>query len=90
VPPLDDTAATTPERSLRDATALFQAGACDEAYAVLVRGLSLETGDSLTTELLVELLPLPVLDGLAALAEARGDDDIAGLLEAVAGASAGW
>ena len=86
----DDTAWPTPERSLRIAVTLFQDGACDEAYAVLVHALSLDTGDSLTTELLVELLPLPVLDGLAAAAEARGEHDVAGLLEAVACASAGF
>ena len=49
----DDTAWPTPERSLRIAVTLFQDGACDEAYAVLVHALSLDTGDSLTTELLV-------------------------------------
>jgi hypothetical protein len=86
----DDAASTTPEHSLRIAVTLFQDGACDEAYAVFVHGLSLESGDALTTELLVELLPLAVLDGLAAVAEARGDHDVAGLLEAVACASAGF
>jgi hypothetical protein len=91
VQPLDDdTASPTPERSLRIAVTLFQDGAGEEAYAALVRALSLETGDSLTTELLVALLPLPVLDGLAAIAEARGDEDVAGLLDAVACASAGF
>ena len=77
------------ERSLRIASTLFEGGACGEAYAVLVYGLSLECGDALTTELLVELLPLTVLDGLATVAEARGDHDIAGILEAVACVSAG-
>jgi hypothetical protein len=80
---------TTPERSLRVASTLFEGGACGEAYAVLVYGLSLDCGDALTTELLVELLPLRVLDGLAGVAEARGDHDLAGILEAVACVSAG-
>jgi len=32
----------------------------------------------------VELLPLPVLEGLASEAETRGEQDVAGILEAVA------
>jgi hypothetical protein len=79
---------TTPECSLRIAAALFERGAAHEAYAVLVYGLALEAGEALTTDSLVALLPLDVLDGLAAVAEARGDDDIAGILEAVACVSA--
>ncbi len=63
---------------------LFEGGASSEAYAVLVHGLSLETAETLTTERVVELMPLPVLEGLAAEAEARGDSDVAGILEAVA------
>ena len=77
-------AATTPERSLLIASVLFQGGARREAYAVLVHGLSLESAEALTTEAVVDLMPLPVLEGLAAEAEARGEDDVAGLLEAVA------
>lgn len=77
-------AATTPVRSLRVASVLFQGGAPGEAYAVLVHGLSLESADDLTTEAVVELLPLPVLEGLAAEAERLGEDDVAGILEAVA------
>jgi len=81
--------ATTPARSLTIAAMLFEGGAPSEAYAVLVHGLSLETAEGLTTETVVELLPLPVLDGLAAVAEGRGELDVAGILEAVAVVSAG-
>jgi hypothetical protein len=81
-------AATTPERSLRIASVLFQDGAPGEAYAVLVHGLSIDSPDALTTEMVVELLPLAVLEGLAAVAEARGEHEVAGILEAVAGVSA--
>ncbi len=42
----------------------------------------------LTTEAVVALLPLPVLEGLAAVAEQRGEQDVAGILEAVAVVSA--
>ena len=76
--------ASTTVRSLEIATVLFQGGARAEAYAVLVHGLSLETADDLTTEQVVQLLPLPVLEGLAEEAETRGDEDVAGILEAVA------
>jgi len=76
--------ATTPARALLIASVLFQGGAPGEAYAVLVHGLSLDTAESLTTEKVVELLPLPVLEGLAAEAEERGEQDVAGILEAVA------
>jgi hypothetical protein len=75
---------TTPAHSLQIASELFVRGDCEEAYAVLVFGLSLESEDVLTTELLVELLSLRVLDGLAAVAEERGDHDIACILESVA------
>ena len=77
-------AATTPARSLLIASVLFEGGAHGEAYAVLVHGLSLESADALTTEIVVDLMPLPVLEGLAAEAEERGEDDVAGILEAVA------
>ena len=76
--------ATTPTRSLAIAALLYERGAVKEAYAVLVHGLSLEAAEHLTTEEVVRLLPVPVLEGLAALAEERGQDDVAGLLEAVA------
>jgi hypothetical protein len=81
--------ATTPARSLVIATVLFEGGARPEAYAVLVHGLSLESAEALTTEVVVGLLPLPVLQGLASEAEARGEPDVAGILEAVAVVSAG-
>ena len=76
--------ATTPARALLIASVLFQGGSPSEAYAVLVHGLSLETAESLTTEMVVELLPVAVLEGLAAVAEERGEPDVAGILEAVA------
>jgi hypothetical protein len=75
---------TTPPRALALAAMLFEGGATSEAYAVLVHGLSLEAADGLTTETVIGLLPLPVLEGLAAEAEARGELDVAGILEAVA------
>ena len=76
--------ATTPARSLSTATVLFEGGAKPEAYAVLLHGLSLEAAEELTTEVVVGLLPIPVLEGLAAEAEERGEQDVAGILEAVA------
>ena len=51
---------------------------------MLVHGLSMEAAEDLTTDDVVRLLPVPVLEGLAAEAEDRGDDDVAGILEAVA------
>ena len=77
-------AATTPPRSLAIASALFERGASREAYAVLVHGLSMEAAESLTTEEVVRLLPVSVLEGLATEAEQRGEADVAGMLEAVA------
>ena len=53
-----------------------------------MHGLSLEATEALTPETVVELLPLPVLQGLAAQAEGRGEHDVAGILEAVAAISA--
>jgi hypothetical protein len=76
-------AATTPSRSLAITTSLFERGAPHEAYAVLVHGLSLEAAESLTTDEVVRLLPVPVLEGLAAEAEQHGEEDLAGILEAV-------
>ena len=76
-------AATTPTRSLAITTSLFERGAPHEAYAVLVHGLSLEAAESLTTDEVVRLLPVPVLEGLAAEAEEHGQEDLAGILEAV-------
>ncbi len=75
--------ATTPKRSLAIAAVLFEGGARDEAYSVLVHGLALEQAAELTTDDVIALLPLDVLRGLAAVAEERGEDDVAGLLEAV-------
>jgi hypothetical protein len=76
-------AATTPHRSLAIAAALTQQGAVKEAYAVLVHGLGLQAADDLTTEDVLALLPLPVLETLAEEAEARNEDDVAGILEAL-------
>ena len=76
--------ASTPARSLAIASALFEQGAPREAYSVLVHGLSMEAAELLTTEDVVRLLPVPVLHGLAAEAEERGEEDVAGILEAVA------
>ena len=55
---------------------------------MLVHGLAFDSADGLTTETVVELMPLPVLEGLAAVAEERGEQDVAGILEAVAVVSA--
>ena len=77
-------AATTPNRSLAIAASLFDRGAGREAYAVLVHGLSLEAAEDLTTDEVMSLLPVPVLEGLAAEAEEQGDEEVAGILEAVA------
>ena len=76
--------ATTSRRALRIAAVLFAGGAHDEAYAVLVHGLAMEDAETLETEDVVSLLPLPALTGLAEIAERRGEDDVAGILEAVA------
>lgn len=78
------TGASTPARALAIATALFERGAPHESYAVLVHGLSMEAAEFLTTDDVVRLLPVPVLHGLAAEAEGRGEEDVAGILEAVA------
>jgi hypothetical protein len=76
--------ATTPTRCLSIAAALYDGGATDEAYAVLTHGLAMEAAEDLTTEKVVELMPVGALEGLAAEAERRGEDDVAGILEAVA------
>lgn len=80
--------ATTPARALLIASVLFEGGAHGEAYAVLVHGLAFDAADGLTTEAVVALMPLRVLEGLAAVAEERGEQDVAGILEAVAVVSA--
>ncbi len=50
---------------------------------MLVHGLSMEAAETLTTDDVVRLLPVPVLEGLAAEAEHQGEEDLAGILEAV-------
>jgi hypothetical protein len=80
--------ASTPARSLRIAAVLYRGGAHKEAYAVLVHGLSLEAADELTTDVVVSLLPLDVIEGLAAEANTRGEHDVATILDAVAVVSA--
>jgi hypothetical protein len=77
-------AASTPVRALTITAVLYEGGATNEAYAVLVHGLSLDEAGDLSTEEVVTTLPLPVIQALAAEAEARGENDVAGLLEAVA------
>ncbi|MGQ0825054.1 MAG: hypothetical protein ACT4OX_08525 [Actinomycetota bacterium] len=76
--------ASTTRRSLRIAAGLFAGGAVSEAYSVLVHGLAMEDAETLTTEDVVALVPVGALEGLAATAEARGEQDVAGILEAVA------
>jgi len=76
--------AVTPARALLIAAGLYDGGAPDEAYAVLVHGLAMEAAETLTTETVVSALPLRVLRGLAEQAVARGEQDVAGILEAVA------
>jgi len=77
-------AATSSRRSLRLAAGLFEGGANDEAYAVLVHGLAMEDAETLTTEEVVSLLPVAALEAMARTAEERGEEDVAGMLEAVA------
>lgn len=78
------TGAVTPLRSLRLARMLFAGGATEQSYMVLRHGFSLEPADELTTDMVLELLPPDVIEGIAAIAEARGDAEVAGLLVAVA------
>lgn len=75
--------ATTPQRSLVVAAALFDESMTSEAYAALVHGLSMEGGTEMSREDILQLLPLGVLHGLAGEAENRGEHDIAGMLEAL-------
>lgn len=77
-------AATSSRRSLRLATGLYRGGAIAEAYAVLVHGLSMEDAEVLTTQEVVDLLPVDVLNALARRAEELGEHDVAGMLDAVA------
>src|SRR5262249_7926210 len=57
--------ASSTVRSLRLATALWRGEAHDEAYAVLVHGLSREDAEQLDTETFAALVPSPVLEALA-------------------------
>ncbi len=59
-------------------------GATEEAYATLVHGLAMADAETLSTDDVVALLPLTALTGLAEIAQRRGEDDVAGILEAVA------
>jgi len=81
--------ATTTLRSLMIASLLCAGGATTESYAVLVHGLSMESAEHLTTEEIVQIMPLAVLQNLAVEAETRGEEDVAGILEAVAVVSGG-
>ena len=82
--------ASTARRSLSIASVLFEQNARDAAYSMLVHGLSMESAEFLTTDEMLEMLPVPVLYGLAAEAETRGDEDVAGILESVAVTAFDW
>ncbi|MCU1426179.1 MAG: hypothetical protein JWL83_179 [Actinomycetia bacterium] len=75
-------ASTTP-RTLRLSTALWRGDAHDEAYAVLVHGLSREDAEHLDTETFAALVPSPVLEALADHAANRGDAEVATILWSV-------
>ena len=77
--------ATSTVRSLRLATVLWRGDADDEAYAVLVHGLSREDAEQLDTETFAALVPSPVLEALADDAAARGDAEVATILWSIAG-----
>jgi hypothetical protein len=76
--------ASSAARSLRLVTALWQGEARDEAYAVLVHGLTREDAAELDTETFAALLPSDVLEALADFAKERGDDEVATILWSVA------
>jgi hypothetical protein len=76
--------ATTTPRSLRLVQALWLGEARDEAYAVLVHGLSLADAEQLDTETFATLLTSPVLEELADHAANRGDAEVATILWSVA------
>jgi hypothetical protein len=76
--------ASSAPRSLRLATALWRGVARDEAYAVLVHGLTREDAAELDTETFAALLPSDVLEALADFAKERGDDEVATILWSVA------
>jgi hypothetical protein len=71
-------------RSLRLVTALWRGDAPDEAYAVLVHGLTHEDAADLDTETFASLVPSPELEALADFAAARGDAEVATILWSVA------
>jgi hypothetical protein len=76
--------ASSAPRSLRLVTALWRGVARDEAYAVLVHGLTREDAAELDTETFAALLPGDVLEALADFAKERGDDEVATILWSVA------
>jgi hypothetical protein len=76
--------ASSAARSLRLVTALWQGEAKDEAYAVLVHGLTRDDAAELDTETFAALVPGDVLEPLADFAKARGDDEVATILWSVA------
>ena len=76
--------ATSATRSLRLVAALWLGEAHDEAYAVLVHGLSGEDAEQLDTETFSALVPGSVLEALAEHAAARGDAEVATILWSVA------
>jgi hypothetical protein len=76
--------ASSTARSLRLVTALWRGEARDEAYAVLVHGLSREDAAELDTETFANLVPSPVLEEIADDAAARGDNEVATILWSVA------
>jgi hypothetical protein len=76
--------ASSAPRSLRLVTALWQGEAREEAYAVLVHGLTREDAAELDTETFAALLPSDVLEPLADFAKERGDDEVATILWSVA------
>jgi hypothetical protein len=76
--------ASSVTRSLRLVTALWRGEARDEAYAVLVHGLSNDDAARLDTETFAALVPPPVLEPLAEHAAARGDNEVATILWSVA------
>lgn len=69
--------ASTSGRSLALVRALCGRGHADEAYAVLVHGLSLDDAELLSADEIVRLLTMPVIEALAIDAQDRGDEEIA-------------
>ena len=84
-PPSDVDVALAEDLAGRAALAIDNAKLLREARTARnVTVMAMEAAEGLTTEMVVQLLPVPVLEGLAAEAETRGEDDVAGILEAVA------